>query len=72
MMSLRAWLALLLVYLAYLIIGGFTFRAIEGGDDTNCTEEADACNKWINFSRHIEAIKGKIKNTAMSQCSGQI
>ena len=29
MMSLRAFLALLLIYIVYLIIGGFTFKATE-------------------------------------------
>ena len=39
-MSIRAFIALLLIYLAYLVIGGFLFKAIEHQTATEETKTA--------------------------------
>ena len=57
MMSLRAWLALLLFYVIYLLIGGFTFKAIEAPND--CENAEKNFNKSLRIYRKIEDIKGK-------------
>lgn len=56
-MSLRAWLALLVFYVAYLLIGGFTFRAIESPND--CKKLQDEKAAKIEILQNINRLRRK-------------
>ena len=56
MMSLQAWIALLLFYIVYLLIGGWTFKEIEGPRD--CSDRLEAFNTSLELSRKIEILRG--------------
>ena len=55
MLSFRAWLSLLLVYLLYLMIGGFLFQALEA--PTDCNNIHAKYNKSKYLQQLIDGIK---------------
>ncbi len=55
-MSLRAWIALLLFYIIYLLIGGFTFRAIESPHE--CETREKAFNESQKYQESLKRIRG--------------
>ena len=55
MLSFRAWLSLLLVYLLYLMIGGFLFQALEA--PTDCNNIHVKYNKSKYLQQLIDGIK---------------
>ena len=63
MMSIRAWLALLIFYLVYLIIGGFTFRAIESPFDCQKQKMAQNISRQIHHS--IQALQRKYSRVSL-------
>jgi len=60
MLSLRAWLALLLFYLAYLLVGGFLFQAIEAPND------CDIVMTSYNRSLEIQYLIAEIRSENLS------
>ena len=66
MMSLRAFLALLLIYIVYLVIGGFTFRATENekGCEGDEKSEIDGQNLTSQIGKLIDLLReGKLNET---------
>ncbi len=57
MMSLRSWLALLVIYVVYLVMGGFVFRALE--NPPSCQAKADAKDNERRMRKKIFAFSGK-------------
>ena len=57
MMSFRGWVALLIFYIAYLILGGFVFQALESPYDCEELKNRSETNRQIQDS--IQDLKGK-------------
>ena len=57
MMSLRSWLALLVFYIIYLVIGGFSFRALENPED--CKNKINSQNQLNRIRDQVQDFKGE-------------
>ena len=56
MMSLQNWLALLIFYILYLLIGGYSFRALENPQD--CQDKIDEQDHRNRIRGHVQEFKG--------------
>ena len=64
MLSFRAWLALLLFYLMYLLLGGYIFYLIEEPND--CINVQKNYNKSQELNQLVEDVRNGKKNPCFS------
>ena len=56
-MSFRSWLLLLVIYVLYLVLGGFAFRALENPAD--CDKKEQQREKEDDVRRKIAQLQGE-------------
>ncbi len=69
-MSLRAWLALLLFYVIYLLIGAFTFQAIE--NPKSCQNGRAALQIQLNLKQNVSTLLNEIRDVDSDSSAPEI